>query len=233
VSIIGCPEKVALNYLKRTHWHLEQAIDEFYMYENMPPAVPSVNSQQIEALFNRYKSLSSGLIESEGIQRFCDDLGIDVMDPAILIISYYFKAETMGVYKKEEFLQGMTALGCDSINKLRDRIPQLRSQMNDINSFRPFYQFIFNFARDPGSRNLSVETGVGLWKLLLEERYSLLSNWLAFLEHREKKHDISRDVWNMLLDFLETNKDGLFAYDSEGAWPVMIDEFVDYLNSSK
>ena len=130
----------------------------------------------------------------------------------------------------------MTALGCDSINKLRDGIPQLRSQINDINTFRPFrpfYQFIFNFARDPGSRNLPVDTAVGLWKLLLEQRYSLLNSWLAFLELRERKHDISRDVWNMLLDFLETTKDGLYAYDSEGAWPVMIDEFVDFLNSSK
>ena len=230
MSIIGCQEKVAVNYLKRAHWNLEQAIEDFYMSE--ASTVQTVNTQQIESLFNRYKNNQSGYIESEGIQTFCDDLGIDVMDPVILIISYYFKAETMGIYKKEEFIQGMTDLGCDSINKLRDRIPELRNLTQDINTYRPFYQFVFNFARDCGSRNLSVDTAVGLWKLLLEDKYTLLDRWIQFLENRDKKHDISRDAWNMLLDFLECTKHGLDRYDSEGAWPVLIDEFVDYLNSS-
>ena len=40
---------------------------------------------------------------------------------------------------------------------------------------------------------------------------------------------ISRDVWLQLLEFAKTVDSTLSNYDAEGAWPCLLDEFVEYL----
>jgi DCN1-like protein 1/2 len=60
----------------------------------------------------------------------------------------------------------------------------------------------------------------------------MMADWIRFLETREKKHDISRDTWNMALDFFEMTKtSGVADYQDDGAWPVIVDEFVEFMRS--
>ncbi|AQK56585.1 Defective in cullin neddylation protein [Zea mays] len=57
----------------------------------------------------------------------------------------------------------------------------------------------------------------------------------AFAWAREKvRHNkaISRDTWAQLLEFVKTIDPQLTNYDEEGAWPYLIDEFVDYLKEN-
>lgn len=196
------------------------------------PVVAKVNKNQIEALFAKY-SASSGDIEREGIESFCSDLGIDPLDPVILVIAFYFKAETMGIFKKIEFFQGFEALNCDSLQKLQQKLGELRRNLNDSRQFRLIYNYIFIFTRESGCRNLGIDVAIAMWRLLLSEKFPFVEKWIEFLENRGKRHDISKDTWEMLLDFLEImQKDGLQGYDPNSSWPILIDEFVEILSQN-
>ncbi|CAG9328596.1 unnamed protein product [Blepharisma stoltei] len=232
ISITGMQDAPARKYLNSKNWDLELAVDEFYNSgAQMPRDQPApTNQKNIESLFARYKGSNPNQIESEGIEHFCRDLGIEPMDVVILVISKYFNAATMGVYTKEEFCSGMKALGCDDVNKLRQKIPELRRELNNPQAFKEVYNYVFTFSRDPGVRNLGYETAVALWRLLLTEKYPIVNRWIEFLERREKKHDVMKDTWEMFLDFaIILEREGLQGYDPNGAWPVLIDEFVEYL----
>ncbi len=74
---------------------------------------------------------------------------------------------------------------------------------------------------------MPLETAKQLFPLILKGRFAHLDLWLEFLEGR--KHAISRDSYSLLLDFAETISDDMSNFDEEnGAWPVLLDEFVDF-----
>jgi len=43
---------------------------------------------------------------------------------------------------------------CDDFSKLRTRLPVLANEITDRAKFRDFYQFTFNFAKNPGQKGL-------------------------------------------------------------------------------
>ena len=61
------------------------------------------------------------------------------MDPAdvvMLVISYHFQAATSCEFTRKEFLEGMNKIGSDSIPKLKRKLPQLRAQLKDPDTFQ-------------------------------------------------------------------------------------------------
>ena len=76
---------------------------------------------------------------------------------------------------------------------------------------------------------------VSLWQLVFSPREPpLLPKWLAFLQtHCDTVRGISRDTWNMFLNFCETVGHDLSVYDEDEAWPSLFDDFVEYENDKE
>jgi DCN1-like protein 1/2 len=114
------------------------------------------------------------------------------------------------------------------LEKLRQKLLSIESDLNNQNEkFKEMYQFTFNFAKNPCQKSLDLEDAIAYWNMILAERFPYLQMWIDFLREHHKRN-IPKDTWNLLFDFsLVINKD-FSNYDEEGAWPVLIDDFVEY-----
>lgn len=43
---------------------------------------------------------------------------------------------------------------CDNIEKLKAQLPKMEQELKDHGKFKDFYQFTFNFAKNPGQKGL-------------------------------------------------------------------------------
>ncbi|XP_021864451.1 uncharacterized protein [Spinacia oleracea] len=227
MAITGVSDKVAHQALKAGDWHLEGALDVYY---SQPQIKSLTDSRNLEELFNRYRDPNYDMIMADGVDNLCTDLQVDPQDIVTLVISWHMKAATMCEYSKQEFVGGLQSLGrIDSLEKFRERIPYIRSELKDDQKFREIYIFAFGWAKEKGQKSLALDTAIGMWKLLFAEKHwPLIDHWCEFLQARHNKA-ISRDTWAQLLEFVRTVDPQLSNYDAEGAWPYLIDEFVEYL----
>jgi len=220
---------------KKNHWQLEVAVDNYF---NNPTAfqdntsAPKIDTSKIEALFNKYKERDSDNIDDAGITQLTTDLGIDPEDIVMMILAYHFHAKTPGVFTHKEFVEGLTTLRCDTIDKLRDRLPALRAEISEDTTFRNFYMFMYDYGRPPQQKSLALDVAIELWKLLLGNRFKFINHWVDYLKENYKLA-VSKDTWALLLEFSRTINDGMTNYDSDGAWPVLIDEFVAHYHENK
>ncbi|CAI9109715.1 OLC1v1009588C1 [Oldenlandia corymbosa var. corymbosa] len=98
----------------------------------------------------------------------------------------------------------------------------------DFSEFSRFYDFVFFICRENGQKNITVSRAVMAWRLVLAGRFRLLNDWCNFIEENQR-HNISEDTWRQVLAFSRCVQDNLEGYDPEGAWPILIDEFVEHM----
>lgn len=223
-------EKTAMYCLSKHDWRLDIASDSYFAEPELYliEIKPSIDRRKIEVLFNRLKDPDDpNKIGVEGITKFCEELRLDPTSRIVLIIAWKFKAAVQCEFTKSEFVNGMIELSVDDLEKLRRILPNLENELADRAKFKSLYQYTFDFAKSPEQKSLDLEMAIAYWNILLGDRFKFLDLWTQFLTEQYKRA-IPRDTWNLLLEFSLMISDDMSNYDEEGAWPALIDDFVEW-----
>ena len=164
-------------------------------------------------------------------RRFCD-----IRSSQVLFSIYKHGEETQRSNCSKEALTQLFSLvetKFQARNSIFDELFKLMSRLDlmvDFSEFTRFYDFVFFMCRENGQKSITVAKAITAWKLVLVGRFRLLNRWCDFIE-KNQRHNISEDTWQQVLAFSRCVHENLEGYDSEGAWPVLIDEFVEHMYS--
>ncbi|XP_077407097.1 DCN1-like protein 3 [Vanacampus margaritifer] len=196
------------------------------------PDGDGLSIKHIEELFSCYKDEQEDAILEEGMERFCIDLCVDPAEFRVLVLAWKFQAATMCKFTRKEFVEGCKAIQADSLEGICSRFPCMLLDAQGEENFKDLYRFTFQFGldADEGQRSLQRDIAIALWRLVFtQDMPSILEHWLDFLaENPPGIRGISRDTWNMFLNFTQAIGPDLSNYSEDEAWPSLFDTFVEW-----
>mmetsp|Transcript_16914 Transcript_16914/g.47471 ORF Transcript_16914/g.47471 Transcript_16914/m.47471 type:complete len:221 (+) Transcript_16914:274-936(+) len=198
----------------------------------------SVDSSAIESMFQQFADEDDPTaLSMEGICKLCEQLGLDPLeDIRVLVLLWKLGAEEKPAQiSKSEWEEGCQKHQLDSIDSFKKMIPSLDTGFLDRDEFKEFYKFCFQFNRQGTHRTLDKEMVTALMNMVLKGRIGSdrLETFCKFLELQTSYTRITLDQWTSFLDFCYECED-LSTYDeSTSAWPVLIDEYVDYMEEQQ
>lgn len=198
----------------------------------MPPKTSPSESLRAEFL-----AITSGndVMIIEALPSLAEALRISPDDVVMYVIAWKLGAKVPLQISIAEWIDGLSAMRIDSVKKLQQALPNLRSEIaTSAQQFKSFYNFAFEWVREsPGAKYLPNEGAADMWELLFSNRnFPLLPSWLEFIRSAYKK-PVSRDLWRQLLDFsLQLGSvTALASYDPNSAWPTAMDDFVEWMKA--
>jgi Cullin binding len=177
-----------------------------------------------------------------GIATIGEKLGIDVLeDIRILVLLWKMDCnEKPGCITAEEWTKGCDKLRVDSWDALKKQLPALDTGFLERAEFRDLYKFCFKFNLSGTHRTLQKEVVVDLLKMTLKDRIAVdrIESLISFLNSTDNYSQITMDQWCSVLDFFneigDDDADITANYDqSTSAWPVMIDDYVEYIDKKQ
>lgn len=187
-------------------------------------------------MFFTYANRSSGLIDPEGIEALCSDIEVDHTDVRMLMLAWKMQAEKQGYFTQEEWRKGLKALRVDTIEKLKKALPELEKEVRRTSNFVDFYQYAFRYClTEEKQKSIDIESICQLLDLVLGFQFRAQVDY--FVEYLKTQTDykvINMDQWMGFYRFCnEISFPDFSNYDPELAWPLILDNFVDWMNAKQ
>ncbi|NXY81510.1 DCNL4 protein, partial [Alcedo cyanopectus] len=163
------------------------------------------------------------IVGPEGMEKFCEDIGVEPENVVMLVLAWKLDAQNMGYFTLQEWLKGMTSLQTSNFTAVCLNTVGLKCLQLEENKT----VMRFDIASEKDQRSLDINTAKCMLGLLLGKTWSLFPVFHQFLEQSKYKV-INKDQWCNVLEFSRTINLDLSNYDEDGAWPVLLDEFVEW-----
>jgi DCN1-like protein 4/5 len=206
-------------------------------------------SGDVAAIEKTYKKFADPddpeVISMDGVEALCKAIGItDVSeDVRALVLCHKLGSCTIdnagkpkpGCIKHDEFVNSMKAMGKSSVADLAALLPTLDTGFMEANEFKDFFLFVHKFSREENTQKkfLDKAFACALLPIVLDnKRAPHLDSFIQFLETLPDSVTITADQWSSFLHFNDEVLVDLTGYDAEnGAWPLILDEYVEYLQA--
>ena len=220
--VTGESISVASEYLKKTGYSLQRAIDAYYNN----PAIAKQSKVVLEKFF-REISKQQPVLDGENLIDLISACNSEPTDPVWLAVAQQCGAKEAGSFTISEWVQGMRNMNISTLAELKKMLPDLRKRATGVSpEARNIYRFAFIYTLEPEVRNLNIADALALWEILLKPlQWPLYSQWIEFVKKRHAV--ITKDTWNLVYELATTVKSDLSDFDSTGAWPIAIDDFVE------
>ncbi|CAI9780023.1 unnamed protein product [Fraxinus pennsylvanica] len=192
--------------------------------------------ERIDQLFYSYTNNSSDTIEPEGIESLCSDLEVDHTDVRILMLAWKMQAKKQGYFTREEWRRGLKALKVDTISKIKKALPELEKEVRRPSQFVDFYSYAFRYClTEEKQKSIDIESICILLDLVLGSDFRPQVDALVqYLKMQTDYKVINLDQWMGFYRFVnEISFPDFSNYDPELAWPLVLDNFVDWMRAKE
>lgn len=231
MEITGTSRKTAAKYLEDANNNLNKAVGDF---------LGSKVNSKLMTIFNKYRDTNTS-IGIDGTLQYLEDLGIEPEDVKALILSYFLESESMGSFRKDAFLRNWDGVGAVTVEDMAKYLQLLKAEMCHLSEFQKLYTFTFDFLLENShQKSLPYDLVIDYWKLLFglieldDETRKRIDQWYEFLETVKKP--INKDTYLMFWEFVKevmmVDAKGMKEYDEMASWPVIIDEYIEYLQEN-
>lgn len=191
---------------------------------------------KLNVIFEKYADPEdTEVISLEGLGQICEEISIDAeADVRALVMCWKLGAKSKPQeITRTEFTTGMKDLRASSIRDLAAMAPAFDPGFMDTTIFREFYRYCFQFNREGTHKTLEKDLIISLLPMVIGNRSSFVDLFLEFLPQSKGTTRITADQWNSFLEFSLTVDGDFTGYDEDAAWPLLLDEFVDWCRSKK
>uniref|UniRef100_A0A0N5BB03 Defective in cullin neddylation protein n=1 Tax=Strongyloides papillosus TaxID=174720 RepID=A0A0N5BB03_STREA len=237
----------AIVYLNESNWDINNALSDYFNRQsygmsylsnntgnNYPRNVGGIVDEIFKKFFDKKDDCGNNL-GPNGVAKLLQYMNIDFSDRKVLILAWMCEAKIQGEFSREELEAGILKLDVRKLDDINGRLTQWDRNLETAvyrEHFKSLYEFTYDYGNDkPGRKWLPIDVASAYWEILFKNPPPLMPLWLKFLKTTDSKK-ITKDTWNLVLEFMTTMDDSFRNYTCEDCWPVLIDEFVEYAKNS-
>merc|ERR1719376_1461249 len=108
------------------------------------------------------------IMSENGMMQFFRDCGVNPDGYETFVIAYHLQTAEMGIYEKDEFVNGFVKSGCsnkkDIKNVIQNRVKGVRDNAKE---YKKFYKFIFVHAKEEEKKKtIPTPLAIQLWSIV-------------------------------------------------------------------